>query len=233
MESAQGMGQGQDTQASLSSPGLPQGTQAHTAPAEAPERTFRQSELNDIVKRAKVDAVDHYKRLQTEQPAYFQQKYGDTAKTDFPSQSQPVSVQEHDVRRLAAEEAQKLRDTWLQEAQQKSQADAAQKTVQNFWNKVQPGKEKYQDFEKVTGDIDLGRFPNVVQLLGDYLDNSHDVLYELGKDRIKLANHLALGLGAHLDEREAHGAEERNRCQSNEIQDEMPAKLMPARYARR
>ena len=45
-------------------------------------------------------------------------------------------------------------------------------------------KDKYPDFEKVVGDIGIKNFPNVVSLLGDYVDNSHDVLYELGKDRI-------------------------------------------------
>ncbi len=63
----------------------------------------------------------------------------------------------------------------------------AQRTVQNFYSKTQTGKEKYQDFEAVTGDIQLARFPNVVRLLGDHVENADDVLYELGKDRTKMA----------------------------------------------
>lgn len=191
MESANGMSQGQDT--NLSSPGLTSQapTQpAQSAPVQAPdERTFRQTEVNDIVKRAKLGAVDDYKRLQSDQPAYFQQKYGnvDDGRVLSTPQQSPVSASEHDIRRMAAEEAQRLRDTWVQEAQTKSQSEAAQRTVQNFWNKVNPGREKYQDFEKVTSDIQLDRFPNIVQLLGDYIDNSDDMLYELGKDRSKLA----------------------------------------------
>lgn len=190
MEEVHGMSQGQDT--NLSSPGLTSQapTQpAQSAPVQAPdERTFRQSEVNDIVKRAKLGAVDDYKRLQSDQPAYFQQKYGNGNDERAPSpQQSTVNASESDIRRMAAEEAQRLRDNWVQEAQTKSQSEAAQRTVQNFWNKVNPGREKYQDFEKVTSDIELSRFPNVVQLLGDYIDNSDDMLYELGKDRSKLA----------------------------------------------
>jgi len=61
------------------------------------------------------------------------------------------------------------------------------KRCKNFQDKVQVGREKYQDFDKVTGDVDYARFPNVVRLLGDLIDNSGDVAYELGKDRGKLA----------------------------------------------
>jgi hypothetical protein len=190
MEEVHGMSQGQDT--SISSPGLTSQApvqQTQSAPVQtSDERSFRQSEVNDIVKRAKLSAVDDFKRLQSEQPAYFQQKYGNENDQRAPSREHSsVNATENDIRRMAAEEAQRLRDTWVQEAQSKSQSEAAQRTVQNFWSKVNPGREKYQDFEKVTSDIQLESFPNVVQLLGDYIDNSDDMLYELGKDRSKLA----------------------------------------------
>ena len=183
---AQGMSQGQDA---VSSPGV--SSQSAPTPSPAPatsseEKTFRQSEVNSLVGREKARAVEEYKRLQTEQPQYAQQKYGESAPQQAPhTQSQVNSEQE--IRRLAAEESQRLRDQWIQDAQEKSQADAAQKTVQNFWSKIAPGKEKYQDFDAVTGDIQYTTFPNVVQLLADHVDNSHDMLYEMGKDRMKMA----------------------------------------------
>lgn len=162
------------------------------------ERTFKQADVNDIVKRAKQDAIDTYRRMEKERPDYVQQKYGDsgfsmnqTQPVNQPQQSMP---NESDYRKIAAEEAQRLRDQWVKDAQAKSQEEMAQRTVQNFWQKVNAGKEKYQDFEKVTGDVQYARFPNVVQLLADYVDNAHDVMYELGKDRIKMANLEALAL---------------------------------------
>lgn len=186
MDTANGMSQGQDN---ISSTGTSQGTpqQAASTPVQSSEeRTFRQSEVNDIVKRVKLEAREDYSRLKSEQPAYFQQKYGDA-----PSQQQQPynanATHENEIRRLASEEAQRLRNEWVQEARNKSDADNAQRIVQNFWSKVNPGKEKYQDFDKVTGDIELARFPNVVQLLSEHIENSEDVLYELGKNRMNLS----------------------------------------------
>jgi hypothetical protein len=165
------------------------------SPASAPvatsaseERSFKQSEVNDIVKRAKNDAVETFKRVQSEQPQYAQQKYGETAQQSQPVQTSPGSPGDDHYRKIAAEEAQRLRDQWVKDAQTRAEAENAQRTVQAFYNKISPGREKYEDFDKVTSDIQYAKFPNVIQLLADYVDNSHDVLYELGKDRIKMAN---------------------------------------------
>lgn len=200
MESSNGMSQGSETN---SQPGLTSSapTQAQTVPVSAPEeRSFRQSEVNDIVKRAKHGAVEDYRRLQSEQPNYAQQKYGETSAPSQPNANPTHVSSESDVKRIAAEEVQRLRDQWTQEARTKAETDYAKKTVDNFWNKISPGKEKYQDFDQVTGDIEFARFPNVVQLLADHVDNAHDMLYELGKDRIKMANLEQL---AHMSPRDA------------------------------
>lgn len=189
MESANGMAatQSQDLGSSQSQPvNSSQPVSNAPAPDTREERTFRQSEVNEIVKRAKNDAVETFRRVQTEQPHYAEQKYG----VNQSVQQQFSSTHEgsQDIKQLVAEEARKQIDEIRNESYRQSQEEASKKTVQNFWNKVLPGKEKYQDFDKVVGDIDFQRFPNVVQLLGDYIDNSDAVLYELGKDRIKMAN---------------------------------------------
>jgi hypothetical protein len=142
-------------------------------PESATEKMLRQSEVNDIVGRAKREAVESYRRQNEQKPI-----------ENFQPHSQ---MGEHDYRRVAAEEAQRLRDEWISEARNKSEAEHAQRVVNNFWDKIAPGKDKYEDFDKITGDIEYSRFPNVVQLLADHIDNSHDVLYELGKDRLKMA----------------------------------------------
>lgn len=185
-EVANGMGQGQDTQ--VSQPGITSSAQdvQGTPARSADERLFKQSEVNEIVGRAKREAEDKFSRLNSQQPEYAQQKYGNTSQQAF-NQQQNASPSEDHYRKIAAEEAQRLRDQWVQEARSKSEADQAQRIVNNFWNKIAPGREKYQDFEKVTGDIEYRSFPNTVQLLADYVDNPHDVLYELGKDRLKMA----------------------------------------------
>lgn len=194
MNEAQGMSQ---DQGSSPSPGVvsSQPVQTSSAPSSAPsspdpaheERTFRQSEVNTLIGREKARAIEEYRRQQSEQPQYVQQKYGEPATQQHSVQSQNQLTSEAEIRRLAAEEAQRFSDQRSHETQKRYEAEAAQKTVQNFWNKIAPGKEKYNDFEAVTGDIEYARFPNVVQLLAEHVDNSHDMLYELGKDRGKMA----------------------------------------------
>lgn len=169
-------------------PNVPVQQQAQQAPtpvAQSDERSFRQSEVNEIVKRAKNDAVETYKRLHAEQPQYAQQKYGEPV---YPNTVNTNAFNEDTYRKIALEEAKRHLEEVKQDALRQSQDEMAKRTVQNFFAKTGKGREKYQDFDQVTGDVDLGRFPNVVQLLGEYIDNSDDVFYELGKDRIKLAN---------------------------------------------
>lgn len=166
--------------------GQVQESAAVSAPVESvpQERVFKQSEVNDLIKRVKHEESQKRDRLYQEQPQYAEQKYG----TNAPVVSQHNNaLPESDIRRLAAEEAQRLRDQWVQEAQTKSEQDNAQRIVKNFWDKISAGKDKYEDYDAVTGDIEYSRFPNVVQLLADHIDNSADVLYELGKDRFKMA----------------------------------------------
>lgn len=194
MDEANGASQGLDT--SVSTSGTPSPSPAPSAPVQtAEERVFRQSDVNDIVKKAKYGAVEDYKRLQSTQPDYAREKYGEQDQRPYsqPSSQSHLPNEDH-YRKIAAEEAQRLRDSWVQEARTRSEADNAQRIVQSFFQKTLPGKEKYADFEKVTSDIEYARFPNVVQLLAEHIDNSHDLLYELGKDRIKMSNLEQLAL---------------------------------------
>jgi hypothetical protein len=181
-----GLSQGSDIPSSQPSSSA---QQAQSAPTNvvSEERSFRQSEVNEIVKRAKNDAVETYRRLNVEQPQYAQQKYGDS-----PSTGNNNAFNEDSYRKIASEEAKRHLEEVRQDALRQSQDERAQRTVQNFFAKTKTGREKYQDFDQVTGDVDLGRFPNVVQLLGEYVENPEDMFYELGKDRIKLANLEAL-----------------------------------------
>lgn len=141
------------------------------------EKSLPQSQVNELIGRAKHEAVEAYKRQHQQQES---SKPQDTS-------SRPSGLNESEYRRIAAEESQRLRDQWISEAQRKAEQDSAQRIVQNFWDKVSSGKEKYDDFEQMTGNIEYSKFPNVVQLLADHIDNSDDVLYELGKDRFKLS----------------------------------------------
>lgn len=147
------------------------------------ERTFRQSEVNELIGRVKHETEQKVLRRQQES----NQNQANSYRHDDGNSRQSNSLNEDSIRRMAAEEAQRLRDNWLADAQSRNEQEYAQRTVSNFWDKVNQGKTKYDDFDKVTGDIEYSRFPNVVQLLAEHLDNSGDVLYDLGKNRLKLS----------------------------------------------
>lgn len=143
------------------------------------ERLFKQAELNEIVGRAKHDAVESYKRQQQQQS---------TQQSSQQSQTQATSktLSEDDVKRLTGEELNRHREEWTRESQERMNVEAAERIVNSYKEKISAGKEKYDDFEAVTNNVDMRYYPNVVQLLAEYVDNSHDVLYDLAKNRSKL-----------------------------------------------
>lgn len=152
-------------------------------PVEAQEKVLRQSEVNEIVGREKKAAgnaaVEAYKR-QVQQEQSYQQPHH--------SQSNGEMLNEDRIRKMAAEEAQRLRDEWYKDAQTNAETQSAQRIVKNFYDKIATGKDKYDDFDKVTNGVSLQEFPNVVQMLSEHIDNADDVLYELSKNDSKFAD---------------------------------------------
>jgi hypothetical protein len=143
------------------------------------ERLFKQSELNEIVGRAKHEAVESFKRQNTPQQS-------------APNYQQPMTSQralsEDDVKRLTTEELGRQREEWERQTLEKKHADEAQRIVGAYKDKIAAGRDKYQDFEAVTSNVDMRYYPNVVQLLAEHVDNSADILYDLAKNRTKLGN---------------------------------------------
>jgi hypothetical protein len=150
------------------------------APQPAPEKTFRSSEVTDIVKRERQEAVDRYRRMAVEQPDYVKQKYGDLP------QNQQGQLTPEDVKRLAGEAAKEHRDAWILEAQKKQVEDRVKEIVTSFEGKLSAGSKKYEDFDQTVRSTRFDRFPNVIQL-ANMVDNTEDVVYELSKNKTKLA----------------------------------------------
>lgn len=166
----------------------PVSTPSSTPPASSEsERTFRQSEVNDLVGRAKSEAVERYKReasIASHQHQQPQQQY----QPPYQQQYQPPQPQinsEDQVRRLAAEEAQRLREQWITESRTQAQEQDAQRIASEFFTKIEAGKSSLQDFDKVMGDVDLRSIPYHVQL-ANMVDNTAEVMYELAKNPSKI-----------------------------------------------
>lgn len=135
------------------------------------ERTFRQSEVNDIVGRAKHEAIERYKR-----------EASVASHTNF-SQTQPPHVSgltEDQYRKLASEEANRARDEWLLDQQRNAEEQNAQKTVNEFFTKVGAGEGGIEEFNKLVNDVgvDLRAISYHVQL-ANMVDNTRDVMIDL------------------------------------------------------
>ena len=159
------------------------------APAEG-ERSFRQSEVNDLIGRAKSEAVERYKRESsmashpTNQPAY-----APPAQQQQQTQYQPPQrvLSEDDYRRVAAEEAQRSKNEWLQESRRNEEEQGAQRIASEFFTKVGAGEGGLQAFEKQVTEsgLDLRSIPYHVQL-ANMVDNTREVMIELMKNPTKI-----------------------------------------------
>lgn len=137
------------------------------------ERLFTQIEVNDMVRDRAAKAVEAERQ---------RQQVANSQRQTEPAQS---NHDEAYYRKLAAEETSRLRDEWVNEAKAKAQEAEVTRVANEFLSKVATGKDKYQDFDEVA-NVDFGRFPYSVHLANS-VDNTADVVYELGKDRTKLA----------------------------------------------
>lgn len=146
------------------------------------EKMVPQSQVNEIVGNAKREAaeraVENYKRQNAQ--ATPQQSYQAQEHSSYRGAS------EDDVKRVAGDEIKRHFSQLEQEAQERAHQDAANRIVGMFKDKIVAGKDKFEDFDSVTSNVAMQRYPNVVQLLAEHVDNTADVLYHLAKNRDKL-----------------------------------------------
>lgn len=131
------------------------------------ERVFKQSELNEIVGRVRRETAERFQNQGQAQ------------------QSSGISADE--VRRLAAEELERQRSKWMEEQENSRVKADVQRIVNAYQSKTAGIEQKYTDFADVAQGLDMSRYPSVVKMLADNVDNASDVLYELAKSRSKLA----------------------------------------------
>lgn len=143
------------------------------------ERVFKQTEVNDLIGRAKSEAVERFKRESSIASHQTNQQQQPSSQNTY------GSSQEEMVRRLAGEEAQKLRNQWIEEANTRHQQQEAEKVANEFIQKIDSGKSKYQDYDSVMKDVNYGDIPDIVQV-ANMMENTSDIMYELGKNPSKI-----------------------------------------------
>jgi endonuclease/exonuclease/phosphatase (EEP) superfamily protein YafD len=160
-------------------------TVAPAAPSNesATEKLLTQSVVNGIVGSVKQEAFDKgYTKGKNETQAEYEARVN----------SNPVNQQPANTGIVNQQPANNLSEDKIlamieEQAQQKANESMAQQTVNEFVQKMTAAKDKHPDFEETVTKLNLPSMPGIVQL-ANLTDNTADVMYELGKHPVKLAN---------------------------------------------
>lgn len=83
----------------------------------------------------------------------------------------------------AIDEKQRQFEEQAHKAYEKAQAD---KVADELRSKLNRGREKYKDWDSVTGKIDWNEVPDILHF-ANTVDNSEDIIYDLSKEPHKMA----------------------------------------------
>lgn len=158
-------------------------------PAQStPEKTLTVEHVNEIVKREKTLAAEKVrKEMEALHAKELEKLRSNTPVNQGEIQSREEEIEQRIMDKLIAK---------AKEADEHAERIAYQQELQSkadkYFDKMNLGKEKYQDFDEVMTGFNPKDFHEVVFLAAD-LDNTPDVMYELSKNPFKLAtlNHLA------------------------------------------
>lgn len=164
---------------------------------ENQEKTLSVSRLNELIKKAKRQGA---KKVQEQLNAALQeleQLKGQqaappptAAPTPSPGSTPMGGMAGVDVEAIQRQVAENLRQE-MAEAQKRQQQEALEREVQQvaeqYYGKMNQGKELYDDFEAITADFEPEAFPQLVYF-ANQLDNTPAVIYELSKSPSKLAS---------------------------------------------
>jgi hypothetical protein len=144
---------------------------------ETPEKLVPQSKVNEVVGAAKRDA---YEKARKDFEASAMQTQVTHTEGAVNSAPQNVTVPADEIRRIIEEEATRKADEAY-----------ANQLVNEFAQKVEIGKSKYNDFEENVAQLNFSENPYLMDW-ANKMDNSADVLYDLAKNPTKFASILML-----------------------------------------
>ncbi len=138
---------------------------------DAQEKLLRQSEVNELLGKAKHAAFERGKREALEQSSMQNAPNGGGNMGGMPQ------LTEEQVRQMIADEANR-----------QTQVSQAHSVLNNFAQQMVAGKGKYSDFDETVGKLgDMGKYPYIVQLATEQ-GNAGDIMYELGRNPGKVAS---------------------------------------------
>lgn len=142
---------------------------------EQAEKMLPQSEVNNLIGRAKAEAQEKARR---QAEAEFQQKL-----EQVQAQKKAAEARGEDTREIDA-------DAIYQQVQERLQQQQLEQHMQqvadSYQSKIADGGKDYEDFQDVVKEFNPAEFPQIVYLVAN-MDNAADIVYELSKNPQKLA----------------------------------------------
>src|ERR1700722_4719201 len=157
-------------------------------PASSPEKTFSQSQLNEIVGRTREEArKSGYNRAKQEA------EIGNVQGTQQQQATQQQSTQTQQssfggVTQLTSQQIDELVD---KRVTAKANEEYAKRLINDFTGKLELAKGNHNDFDDVIQALNLPQHPHLVGWANG-LENCAEVLYDLGNNPSKYANILML-----------------------------------------
>lgn len=143
----------------------------------AQEKVLRQSEVNDLIGKAKHAAYEKGKREALEEAARSQQNASAPTQQSGGSMGGMPQLTEEQVRQMIADEAGR-----------QAQIAAVDKTLSSFAQQMSAGKGRYSDFDETVGMLgNLQNLPHIVDMATG-TGMAADVMYELGRNPGKVGN---------------------------------------------
>ena len=164
-----------------------------------PEKMLTVSQVNDLVKKAKLKGE---RKMQEQLDAAKQQiEQLQAQQAQAPAQQQqgqPPQGQQQGQQGLSPEvqaQVMQMLQQKQQEDERKRHAEQIEQEVKQvadqYFGKMAAGKDMFEDFEAITADFNPAEFPQLV-FLANQMDNTPAVIYELSKNPGKLADLVTL-----------------------------------------
>jgi hypothetical protein len=170
--------------------------EANQAATQPQEKLLPQSEVNDIVGRARIserEKVMRQMQAQQEAPA---QSYQQPMQQQQEAQPQAPSVDMEAITKQISDQVRQEQEQQKQALLQAQQEQEMQNLAQEYYGKMSEGAKQFDDFDDIMKDFDPSEFPEIVTL-ATRLPNTAAVMRELRANPSKLVtiNSLAQSSG--------------------------------------
>jgi hypothetical protein len=146
------------------------------------EKMLSQQQVNDILKREKALAADKARReIEAE---YAQKMQGMQSSHSMPP-SMDMDRMYNDISSKLMSDLQRKQQEEMQAKMEEERISRSKAMADEYFNKMQRGRELFQDFEEVLADFKPQKFPEVALLAGQ-MENTPEIMYELAKNPSKL-----------------------------------------------